>query len=109
MAKRPTPAPLADLPLRPMAGGVTLPVRVVPRSARDALDGVIEGALRVRLAAPPAEGAANRALLAFLAGTLGVPRRDLALLRGERGRHKVVLVRGLTADEVRRRLARPSG
>ena len=109
MAKHPAPAPWADLPLTPTSEGVALPVRVVPRAGRDALDGVVEGALRVRLAAPPVEGAANRALLAFLADALGVPRRDLALLRGERGRHKLVLVRGLTADEVRRRLAMGPG
>jgi uncharacterized protein YggU (UPF0235/DUF167 family) len=55
-------------------------------------------------AAPPIEGAANRALLTFLAATLDLPRRDLTLLADEKGRHKRVLVRGLTGGEVLTRL-----
>lgn len=97
---------LRDLPLNEHPGGVTLPIRAVPRAARNALDGVAEGALRVRLAAPPVEGAANKALLAFLADLLDVPKRDLAIASGEHGRRKLVRIAGLTADDVRARLAR---
>ena len=68
-----------------------------------------EGALRVRLAAPPVGGAANRALIAYLAGVLGAPKRDLALAGGERGRDKLVRIRGLSPAEVRRRLAESAG
>src|SRR5689334_12850358 len=88
--------------------GVTIPVRAVPRASRDALDGVTEGALQVRLAAPPVEGAANKALVAFLAGVLGVPKRDIAIAAGEHDRRKLVRVRGLAADAVRQRLAAAS-
>ena len=94
----------ADLALTTTPDGVAIPIRVVPRAGRTALDGVVEGALRVRLAAPPVEGAANRALVEFLADLLGVPKRDVAIVRGERGRQKLVQVRGLDADQVRRRL-----
>jgi hypothetical protein len=87
---------------------VTIPIRAVPRAARDALDGVAEGALRVRLTAPPVEGAANKALVAFLAGVLGVPRHDIDIAAGEHGRRKLVRVRGLTADAVRQRLVAAS-
>ena len=90
-----------DLALAASPDGVTIPVRVAPRAGRTALDGVVEGALRVRLAAPPVEGAANRALVEFLAALLGVPKRDVAVVRGERGRQKLVQVRGLDADQVR--------
>jgi uncharacterized protein len=96
---------LADLQLTEQTGGVTIPIRAVPRAARNALDGVAEGALRVRLVAPPVEGAANKALVAFLAEVLGVPKRDVEIATGERGRRKLVRVAGLTADEARRRLA----
>lgn len=96
---------LAMLELTEQPGGVTIPIRAVPRAARNALDGVAEGALRVRLAAPPVEGAANKALVAFLAEVLGVPKRDVAIATGERGRRKLVRVAGLTAGEARRRLA----
>ena len=93
-----------DLALAASPDGVTIPISVAPRAGRTALDGVVEGALRVRLAAPPVEGAANRALVEFLADLLGVPKRDVAIVRGERGRQKLVRVRGLDADRVRRRL-----
>jgi uncharacterized protein (TIGR00251 family) len=96
-----------DLVLNPTPDGVTIPVRVVPRAGRTALDGVVEGAVRVRLAAPPVEGAANRALVEYLADLLGVPKRDVTIARGERGRQKLVQVRGLTPTELRRRLAAP--
>lgn len=97
--------PFRDLALTATTDYVTLPIRAMPRASRDALDGVVEGALRVRLAAPPVEGAANKALVAFLAGVLGVPKRDIEIAVGEHGRRKLVRVRGLTADEVRMRLA----
>lgn len=97
-----------DLALTASAEGVTIAVRAVPRAGRTALDGVVEGALRVRLVAPPVEGAANRALLAFLAETLGVAKRDLTITGGERGRHKLIRVRGLTAEDMRRRPPPPS-
>ncbi len=94
-----------ELQLTEQADTVTIPVRAVPRASRNALDGVVEGALRVRLAAPPVEGAANKALIAFLAEVLEVSKRDIAIAMGDHGRRKLVRVAGLAADEVRRRLA----
>src|SRR3954451_17183996 len=100
-----TSATILDLALTESADVVTIPIRAVPRASRDALDGVVEGALRVRLAAPPVEGAATKALVAFLAGVLGVPKRDVAIATGEHGRRKLVRVRGLTSAVARQRLA----
>jgi uncharacterized protein (TIGR00251 family) len=97
-------APFADLALTEGAAGVTLPIHAVPRAPSDAIDGVSEGALRVRLAAPPVDGAANRALIAFLATALDLPKRDLALMAGEKGRRKRVLVRGLSGADMLARL-----
>lgn len=96
---------LTDLQLTEQPGGVTIPIRAVPRASRNEVDGVAEGALRVRLAAPPVEGAANKALVAFLSEVLGVPKRAVEIATGERGRRKLVRVAGLTAGELRRRLA----
>lgn len=87
------------------ADGVTIALRVIPRARGSAIDGVVEGALRVRIAAPPVEGAANKALLAYLAATLGLPKRDLELVAGAHGRQKVLRVSGLTGAELRRCLA----
>ena len=82
----------------------TLPVRVAPRSAREEVAGVTDGVVRIRLTAPPVEDRANEALVAFLSRVLGVPRRRVEMVTGERGRRKVVRVHGLTRDEIYRRL-----
>ena len=62
------------------------------------------GELRVRVAAPPADGRANRELCRFLAETLGVPRREVTIVAGEGGRHKTVQVGGVAPAAARRRL-----
>lgn len=67
-------------------------VRVQPRASRNEVAGMQNGALRVRLHAPPVEGAANEALLKFLAVELGVPRRDIRIVSGFSSRNKVVEV-----------------
>ncbi len=82
-------------------------MRVQPRASRDGLGGVREGALVVRLTAPPVEGAANAALLKLLAKALGLPPSALELLRGQSGRDKLVLARGLDAAAVRSALLAP--
>lgn len=77
--------------------GVVISVRVVPRSSRDEIAGCIGDAVKVRLRAPPVEGAANKALAAFLAEALGLRPRDVTILSGEGSRQKRVLARGVTA------------
>lgn len=79
-------------------------VRLTPRGGRDRVEGWEGPVLRVRVAAPPVDGRANRALVALLAGALGVPAGAVRVVGGERSRKKVVAVRGLGPDEVRRRL-----
>jgi uncharacterized protein (TIGR00251 family) len=86
-------------------GGVTIAVQVVPRARRSEVAGPQGDRLKVRVAAPPVEGAANEALLAFLAQALGLRKRDLELVAGERGRRKLVRIRGLDAAAVAARLA----
>jgi uncharacterized protein (TIGR00251 family) len=98
-------APFAALVVSVEAGTVSFAVRAQPRSSREAIEGVREGALRVALTAPPVDGEANAALVALLAKALGVPKRDVAVVAGSSGRSKRVRVAGVTADEVRTRLA----
>lgn len=83
--------------LREVEDGVELQVRVAPRASRSRLAGVHGGALKCNVAAPPVEGAANAELLELLAGALGVPRRSVQLVRGERGRTKTVRLLQLDA------------
>jgi uncharacterized protein len=92
--------------IRQTTAGVELDVRVIPRARRTEAAGVRGGALLVRLAAPPVDGAANGALVAFLASTLGVPSRAIQLLSGERGRQKRILIAGATAAQVESALLR---
>jgi uncharacterized protein (TIGR00251 family) len=82
------------------AGAITFPVRVSPRASRNAIEGVSEGALRVRLAAPPLEGRANDALCRFLAECLNIPRSTVRIVAGERSRRKRVEVRGISLSHV---------
>ncbi|HEX7640243.1 MAG TPA: DUF167 domain-containing protein [Burkholderiaceae bacterium] len=77
-------------PLSVHGGRVRLSLSVVPNARRTGADGLHDGALRLRLAAPPIEGRANDALVAWLAKSLGIPRREIELLRGDTGRRKQV-------------------
>jgi uncharacterized protein len=87
-------------PIRATPDGTTVRVRVVPGARITELAGVDGGVLRVRVAAPPVEGKANKALLVFLAGRLGVRPRALRVLAGEHARDKVVLVQGVAPEAV---------
>ena len=79
-------------PARPPAGGVRLRLAVVPGAQRSGADGLFDGALRVRLAAPPVDGKANAALLGWLAAELGLPRRACVLVHGAAARRKTVAI-----------------
>jgi uncharacterized protein (TIGR00251 family) len=93
------------LDLRDVPGGVRLKIRVQPRATRTTLAGAHGDALKVRLAAPPVDGKANDALIAFLAETLDVPRRAVRIVAGATSRDKTVEVDGITAAAARSALA----
>jgi len=92
--------------IRQTTAGVELDVRVIPRAKRTEAAGLRNGALVVRLAAPPVDSAANTALVAFLASTLGVPSRAVQLLSGDRGRQKRILIAGAVVAQVESALLR---
>ena len=85
------------LDLREDELGVTLKVRVKTRASREAIVGVREGALEVRLSAPPLEGQANAALLRLLAGWLRLPPSAIVIVKGGKTRNKLVRVSGISA------------
>lgn len=93
-----------ELALRPGGEGTLLPVRVTPRAGRTGVDGIVDGALRVRLTAAPVEGAANAALIEFVAHLLDLPKSAISLTSGATARSKMLLVHGLAPDAVRARL-----
>ncbi len=91
---------MAGLELKSVPGGVTLSVRVTPRARKNEVAGIQAGALKVKLAAPPVEGAANAALCVFLAEQLGVRKAAVTLIAGQTSRLKVVRVEGVTVEQV---------
>lgn len=80
--------------------GTLIRLRVQPRASVDRLDGVREGYVRLRLTAPPVDGAANAACIAFLAATLGIKRTQVRLQAGAKSREKLVHITGLTPAQV---------
>jgi uncharacterized protein len=88
----------------PERAETVISVRVIPRSPRTRLDGMRDDAFLVRLAAPPVEGAANDALVAFLARHLRLPRRNIRILSGATSRDKVVGITGLDPASIRNAL-----
>lgn len=83
-------------------GAVTFRVRVAPRAGLTAVAGEHDGALRVRVAAPPVEGAANAELVRFLARALDLPLSAVEIAAGHASKSKLVRARGATAEQVRR-------
>lgn len=83
-------------------------LRVQPRASRAEVIGFVDGPqgpeLKVRVTAPPVEGEANEAVVALLAKTFGIAKRDVEILAGATGRRKRVRVHGLDAAAVRERL-----
>lgn len=79
-------------------------MRVQPRASRNEIAGLHGAELRVRITAPPVDGAANAALIQFLAAALGLSRSDVTLLTGEGSRSKVVSARGISPEEAAHRL-----
>jgi uncharacterized protein (TIGR00251 family) len=91
---------MGQLKITEVEGGVTFAVRVVPRACKNEIAGVHGDALKVRLAAPPVEGKANEALIAFLAQRLGVRKSQVEIVAGATSRRKMIRVIGLSAQEV---------
>ncbi len=77
--------------------GITFAVRIVPRASSTAIVGDYEGALRIRIAAPPVEGAANRELIRYLAKKFKVPQNAVEIVSGASSKNKIIRLQGVTA------------
>ena len=85
--------------------GAALTIRVTPRARKTEFGGVLEdGTIRIRVAAPPVEGKANKALIAFLADMLDVRKSKIEIVAGEHGLDKIISIVGLPAEEAEQRL-----
>ncbi len=94
-----------DKVLRHSKQGVLLSLHVVPRAARNEIVGIHAGAVKVRLRAPPARGAANTALIELIAQQLGVPKQQVWIVSGEASRRKTLAIQGMPLEAVQQRLA----
>ena len=82
-------------------GGAALTVKVTPRASRNELVGLMsDGTVKIRVAAPPVDSAANEAVIALLAEVLGVPKSQIEIAAGQASTQKLVSIIGLTPEQV---------
>lgn len=93
------------LRIRETENGVVLEVRVLPRSSRCELAGIQDGALKVKITAPPVEGKANEECIRFLSGLLKVRKSDIEIIGGGKSRNKTLCIAGIRAKDVERLVA----
>ena len=95
---------MADDYLTTKPGGICLAVKLLPRAGKNEIGPALGHELKIKLTAPPVDGAANDALIRFLAETLGCPRSAVQIIRGQTSRHKTVAIAGMDAAAARARL-----
>jgi uncharacterized protein (TIGR00251 family) len=84
------------------AASISLNVRVQPRASSNGIAAMPDGSIKVRLTAPPVDGAANEALVRFLAEIFAVGRSQVEILAGQTGRQKIVRISGAGRDDLER-------
>ncbi|HYK92126.1 MAG TPA: DUF167 domain-containing protein [Acidobacteriota bacterium] len=92
------------LSIRQVDSAVEVALHVQPRARRDEIVGLFNGALKLKLCAPPVNDAANRAVIDFFASLLNLPKSRLQIISGMKSRSKVLRIESITAVELRRRL-----
>jgi hypothetical protein len=81
---------------REVSGGITLKIKVVPRSSRNELVGLVGDSLKVALTSPPVDGAANAACIQFFARLCRVPKKQVTIISGDKCREKIIQIIGIT-------------
>ncbi len=85
--------------------GVRLTLFIQPKASKNEIIGPHNGALKVKVTAPPVDGKANAELVEFLSDILEIPKRQIEILKGETGRNKSVEITGLSVEEISAKLA----
>jgi uncharacterized protein len=80
--------------------GTLLSLKVIPRASKNEIGEPLGAELKLKVTAPPVDSAANRAVLEFLAAQLNCPKAAVTLIRGETARHKTILIKGLSPEQV---------
>ena len=92
------------IPIHDTPAGATFQVKVHPRARKNTITGTVGDALKLALTAPPVEGRANDACIAFLANFLNVPRSSVTIAAGESSRQKLIRIAGMRAAQVEDKL-----
>ena len=90
------------IPIGETADGVVFNIRVIPRASRCELAGVQGDALKLRITAPPVEGAANKECVRFLSDMLGVKKSQIKIIAGHRSKNKRVSISGINRKDIER-------
>jgi uncharacterized protein (TIGR00251 family) len=81
-----------------------LSVKVTPSAGRNEITGWRDGALHLKIAAPPEKGKANKELIDFLGRKLGIKKSAISIIKGQTGRNKVITIEGMNREEIIKRL-----
>lgn len=90
--------------IREKSMGLEIPLHVQPRARREEMAGLYNGAVKLKITAPPVDDAANRAVIEFFASRLAVSRSQIHIVSGLRSREKILRIENMTLEEFRRRL-----
>jgi len=90
--------------IRKTARGCKLTLFIQPKASKNEIIGPHNGALKIKITAPPVDGKANAALIEFLSDVLDVPKRNIEILKGETGRNKSVEILEISEEDLRRKL-----
>jgi uncharacterized protein (TIGR00251 family) len=86
--------------LRESKKGLTFDIQVIPHASRAEIAGVQEGAFKVKVTAPPVEGAANEACIKLLADKLGLKKSQMEISSGAKSRKKTVMIKDISKEEL---------
>lgn len=87
------------------ADGVIISIHVQPKASRNEVTGIHDGEIRIRLTSPPVEGAANKLCIEFLAKLLKTSKSSITLISGDKSRHKILKITGMSRKELLDKLA----
>lgn len=102
---RPKKSPPRD---KDSPAAITLTVRIQPRASKNEVVRLEDGSIKIRLTAPPVDGAANEALIKFLADRFSVAKSQIEIISGHTGREKIIRINGIGTEDVEQLLLRDS-
>lgn len=82
-----------------MAEAISIAIKVAPRASRSEVVGMHDGALKIRIAAPPVDGAANAEMIKILAKFFGVAKSDISIVSGETSKNKRIKIENLSVSK----------